>query len=142
MTDTEAFATWRSWWANVKVDVFRVRVNDLTLDALPALVAELQGAIATIQAALEVRSRDDHFEWWTRARAALGYTIEKRNIVRAEIMRRQSNVVRESFRRTLDDIDEHLREATKRLDDADYSACKRAVTQARAVIETVRRQQR
>ena len=138
MADIDSLPFPRPWWANTKVDDFRARVNDLPLDELPALVNELQGAISSMQAQLETRGREEHFEWWTRARAALGFTVEKRSIVRAEILRRQSSVARESFRHVLDEIDGQLQVVDTSLTGGAFVRAKLALTRARAVIEAAR----
>lgn len=138
MADIDPLPSPRPWWANTKVEDFRTRVNDLPLDVLPALVNELHGAISSMQAQLETRGREDHFDWWTRARAALGFTVEKRSIVRAEILRRQSSIARESFRHVLDEIDGQLQVADTCLTGGAFVKAKLAVARARAVIEAAR----
>jgi hypothetical protein len=125
----------------LKVDEFRVRASVLRLDDLPALVTELTGAISSMQAQLEARPRGAcDFEWWARARAALGFTVEKRAITRAEILRRQARESHEIICRVLDDIDEQLRMAVDLLDGVtpNVPVAWLAIARARALITAAR----
>ena len=77
------------WWQIAAVPVFKAKLADMTTPDLRALGAEIKGVTTLIQSQLESRGKTD-IVWWKKARASLGFTSEKRGLVRTEIFTRHS----------------------------------------------------
>jgi hypothetical protein len=71
----------KPWWQIAEIQEFRSRAEDLTHEQRVSLLAEIKGAIAKISTTVGDPSEDSARR--KRARAALGYMIEKRHALSA-----------------------------------------------------------
>ncbi len=74
----EEIGVQRSWWQTDSVDAFKQRIAGMGISELRALRVELAAAVSTIQVQMQARGRSNH-DWFTKARAAHAYIVEKRN---------------------------------------------------------------
>lgn len=78
----------RPWWSTMHVIEFRAKLPTLTFAELVALREEVGGTIASLTTQIETRGRDN-FDWWCRARSAIGFSFEKRHAVQAQLVLRK-----------------------------------------------------
>jgi hypothetical protein len=89
----------RQWWAGCHSGDFTKRIKAMSIRDLQILEQEMRGTLSSMQTQLEVQGRAD-LGWWKGARAALGYTAQKKALLRKEIRNRahtSSSNRRENF---------------------------------------------
>lgn len=74
------------WWQTINTGAFLIKVRSMQRDEIESLSTEISGALAVIQSQLESRGKTNP-GWWSSARAAMGFMIEKQHLVRGELQR-------------------------------------------------------
>jgi hypothetical protein len=85
VSETVATTHERPWWQACNVNEFKERIEGMLSDDARALMSEIKGAIAVIS--ITVQNRDADPEQRSRARAALGFTTQKRRALEAYVNR-------------------------------------------------------
>jgi hypothetical protein len=87
--DVDESSNAKAWWQRGTLNVFRGKIHAMSKAQLEVLSSEIGARLAVIQGQIQGGMRETAGEeWFQAAKMSIGYIAERRNILSAELARR------------------------------------------------------